>query len=74
MIEEIHQKNSGNFVNLELEAGTPFFNKEDRFYIGVLLKQKTHSKVNKHEIIALVYSSTKKDAKTVSNNFFTITK
>lgn len=72
IIEEINQKSIGSFVNMELGAGSNYFNKENRFYDGVLLKKKIKSKVKKNEIIALVYSSMDIDTTTLSNNFFTI--
>jgi pyrimidine-nucleoside phosphorylase len=72
VIEKINQKDIGNFVNMELEAGTNYFNKESRLYDGVLIKKRPLSKVSKNEIIALVYSSINIDTRPLSNNFFKI--
>jgi pyrimidine-nucleoside phosphorylase len=72
VIEEINQKNIGNFVNMELGAGTNYFNKENRLYDGVLLKKKVLSQVNKDAIIAIVYSTKDINTKSLSSKFFTI--
>ncbi|MBK8624648.1 MAG: hypothetical protein IPN86_03415 [Saprospiraceae bacterium] len=72
VIKSINQKNIGNFVNMELEAGINLFYKENRLYDGVLIKKNVLSRVNKNEVIAFVYSSKDIDTKTLSNNFFNI--
>lgn len=73
IIEKINQKNIGTFVNLQLEAGTNYFNTEDRLYDGILIKKKQNSYVYEHEVIATVFSITDIDTRSLSNNFFKIT-
>lgn len=72
IIEKINQKNIGNFVNMELEAGTNYFNSHKRLYDGVLIKKKTNSITKKGEIVAIVYSKIDIDTKLLSNKFFNI--
>jgi len=73
VIEKINQKNIGTFVNLQLEAGTNYYNTEDKLYDGILIKKKQNSYVYEHEVIATVFSITDIDTRSLSNNFFKIT-
>jgi pyrimidine-nucleoside phosphorylase len=72
IIEEIKQKNIGNFVNFNLKAGSNTFNPENNFYDGIILKKKLLSKVNKNEVIASIFSRTDIDTRSLSNIFFKI--
>lgn len=72
IIEKINQKNIGTFVNLQLKAGTNYFNTEDRLYDGVLIIKKQKSYVYQNELIAKVFSIIDIDTESLSNNFFKI--
>lgn len=72
IIEEIKQKNIGNFVNFNLKAASNTFNPENNLYDGIILKKKLLSKVNKNEVIASIFSKTDIDTRSLSYIFFKI--
>jgi pyrimidine-nucleoside phosphorylase len=72
VIEEINQRNIGNFVNMILGAGSNYFNDEDKLYDCVLIRKKQFSEVRKNEVIASIFSTNFVDTRSLSDSFFKI--
>ncbi|BDD05211.1 hypothetical protein [Aureibacter tunicatorum] len=71
-ISEVYQRNIGNFLNIEMGAGTNVFGGDDKLYDGVLLKKKLFSKVRKNDVIAELYTESDVNPEGLSKRFFKI--